>query len=190
MFYLNTLKKDLKEYIFLLSQIGTWNLISTSCTFLFDLSVYALSNKIKQKQAKFSKTEMAIKDYVTKNNVTFIRSNSVNGGELVRPSILMIDVMDSECRILNGHLREFPSSGFSVYLLSIFGPINSMYWRISIDYSNFANQSNWTSFLIAFVMHRNKWRFWNVIRLAKIIIYICVCVCDILIDILLYTCAS
>lgn len=103
------------------------HLIYTSCTSLFDLSVHALSNNIKQKQANISKTEMAIKDYVTKNNVTFIRSNSVNGDELVRPGILMIDVMDSECWILNGHFGEFPSSGFSVYLLSIFSPINSMY---------------------------------------------------------------
>lgn len=82
---------------------------------------------------------MVIKDYVIKNNVIFIWFNSVNGGELVRFSILMIDVMDSECRIFNGYLREFFFFGFSVYFFFIFGLINSMYWRILIDYSNFVN---------------------------------------------------
>lgn len=68
-----------------------------------------------------------IKDPFTENNVTLIWPNSVSGGELVRPSIFIIDFVDGEWWTFNAHFGVFPSFGLNVYLFSIFGPMNSMY---------------------------------------------------------------
>lgn len=111
-----------------------------------------------------------IKDCITENNVTLIWSNSVSGDELVRPSIFIIDVVDGEWWTLNANFGVFPSSSVRVYLFSIFCPINSMYFRILINYKNVSNQFNWTSFNTVCVKCRNSWSFCNEIRLAIMII--------------------
>lgn len=113
---------------------------------------------------------LSIKDNITENNVTLIWSNSVCGGEFVRPSIFIIDVMDGKWWTLYAHFGVFPSSCLRIYLFSIFCPINTFYFRIFIDYRNVSNQFNWTSFNTVCVKCRNSWWFCNEIRFAIMII--------------------
>lgn len=108
------------------------------------------------KQSQFN-SFTNIKTMTTKNNFTFCWSSKANGGESVRPGIFTIDVVDDEWWILHAHFNVNPSSSFRVYFNSIFIPKNKLHWRIWVDCRNFTHQSDWTIFIISFVICQNIW---------------------------------
>lgn len=101
------------------------------------------------------KTMFIKKSNTTKNNFTFCWSRIANGGKSVRPGIFTIDVVDGEWYIPNAHVNVNPSSGFRIYFNSILTPKNLLYWRIFVDCRNYTNQSDWTIFIISFVICKN-----------------------------------
>lgn len=129
------------------------------CTSPFEFSLlwsFIQRNKAISILKKFYKYKK--NDKTTKNNFTFCWSSKANGGEPVRPGIFMIDVVDGEWWIFIAHFNANPSSGFSVYFNSIFTPKYSMNWRILADCRNFTHQSDWTIFIISFMIYQNiRW---------------------------------
>lgn len=134
------------------------------CTSPFDFSLHVFWRFIQRNKAIsilqiFTNIKtMFIKknnNNTTKNNFTFCWSSIANGSESVRPGIFKIDIVDGEWWIPNAHVNVNPSPGFRIYFNSILTPKNLLYWRILVVCRNFTNQSDWTIFIISFVICKN-----------------------------------